>query len=146
MLGGLTMCELSVDDREQQSGQYEVDRNRCDDWNDRAENWAQNEITNGHQIENWVQDELTDGDKSWKNRMRRRSGIQNKLTEQSQHRVSWASRGKSDRTEDTDKLRLEPTRQPGTRKPEYSIRRLASLLCGTRVDVCLCPLVQKAKS
>ena len=33
MLGGLTMCELSVNDGEQQSEQNEGDRNQCDDWN-----------------------------------------------------------------------------------------------------------------
>ena len=72
--------------------------------------------------------------------------------------------GESDRTKDADKSRLESTRQragqwcrqgiqqredtdvTGTRKPEYSTRRLASLLCGTRVDVCLCPKIQKANS
>ena len=37
MSGGLTMCELSVDDGEQRSEQNEGDRNRCDDWKDRAE-------------------------------------------------------------------------------------------------------------
>ena len=39
MLGALTMCELSVDDGEQQSEPDGVDRNRCADWNDRAETW-----------------------------------------------------------------------------------------------------------
>ena len=70
MLGGLTMCEFSVDGGEQENEQGEVDRNRCDDWNDRAEMWVQNEVTNGHKIENWaqnienwVQNELTDGHK-----------------------------------------------------------------------------------
>ena len=67
MSGGSTMCELSVDGGEQQSEQNEVDRNRCDDWNDRAETWVQNEMTNGHIIESWGQNELTDGHKSWNN-------------------------------------------------------------------------------
>ena len=39
----------------------EVDRNRCDDWNDRAEKWVQNEMTNDHKIESKVQNEMTDG-------------------------------------------------------------------------------------
>ena len=49
MLGGLTMCELSVDDGEQRSD--EVGRNRIDDWNDRAEHWVQNEVMNDHKFE-----------------------------------------------------------------------------------------------
>ena len=36
MVGGLTMCELSVDDEEQQSEQNDGDRNLCD-WNDKTE-------------------------------------------------------------------------------------------------------------
>ena len=56
------MCELSVDWK-QRSEQNERDRNRCDDWNDRAELWVQNEMTNGHKIENWVQNEMTNGQK-----------------------------------------------------------------------------------
>ena len=63
MLGGLTTCELSVDDGEPQNEQDEVYRNRCDDWNDRAEAWVQNEMTDGHTIENWVQNEMTNGHK-----------------------------------------------------------------------------------
>ena len=70
MKGGLTVCELSVDDGEQQSEQIEGDRNRCDNGNDRAENWVQNEMTNGHKIgtswgtnwhKNWIQNKLTGG-------------------------------------------------------------------------------------
>ena len=38
---GLTMCELSVDDGQQRGEQNAVDRNRRDDWNDRAETWVQ---------------------------------------------------------------------------------------------------------
>ena len=34
MSGGLRVCELSVDDGEQQSAQHEGDRDLCDDWND----------------------------------------------------------------------------------------------------------------
>ena len=60
------MCEMSVDDEEQQSEQSEVDRTRCDDWNDRAETCFQNEMTNGHKIENWIQSKLMDGHNSWK--------------------------------------------------------------------------------
>ena len=55
MFGGLTMCELSVNDEEQQSKQNDGDRNLCDDWKDNAENWFQNEMMNGHKSENWVQ-------------------------------------------------------------------------------------------
>ena len=65
MYGGLTMCELSVDDGEQQSEQNEFDRNLCDDWNDKTEKSVQNQTTNGHNIEKWVQKEMTDGHKSW---------------------------------------------------------------------------------
>ena len=94
ILCGLTVCELSVDDGEQRSEQNEVDRNRCDDWNDRAETWVQNEMTNGHKFENWVQNEMTNGHKfenwvqnemmhghkRWNNRIWRRNWIQNKMT------------------------------------------------------------------
>ena len=55
MLGGLTMCELSVDDKGQQSEQNDGDRNRRDNWNNMAKNWDQNELTDGH--------------KSWNNRI-----------------------------------------------------------------------------
>ena len=55
MLGDLTMCELSVDDGEQQIEQDEVDRNRCNDCNDRIEKGVQNEIMNGHKNASWVQ-------------------------------------------------------------------------------------------
>ena len=44
------MCELSVDDGKQQTEQDKVDRNRRDDWNDRAETLVQNEMTNRHKI------------------------------------------------------------------------------------------------
>ena len=54
------MCELSVNDGEQQSEQNESDRNPCDDWNDKTENRFQNKMMNDHKIENW----LTDGHKS----------------------------------------------------------------------------------
>ena len=57
------MCELSVDDGKQRSEQNERDRNRCDDWHDRAELGVQNEMTNGQKIENWVQNEMTNGHK-----------------------------------------------------------------------------------
>ena len=67
MLGGLTMCELSVDDGEQQSEQNEGDGDLCDYWNDRTEDWVQNEMANGHKIESWIQNEMTNGHKieSW---------------------------------------------------------------------------------
>ena len=61
MLGCLTMCALSVNDGEQQCGHNDGDRNLCDDWKDRAENWVQNEMMYGHLIENGDQKELTDG-------------------------------------------------------------------------------------
>ena len=44
------MCELLVDDGKQQIQQDKVDRNRRDDWNDRAETLVQNVMTNGHKI------------------------------------------------------------------------------------------------
>ena len=44
MFGGLTMRELLVNDGEQQSEQNDGDRNQCDDWNDKTENWVQNEM------------------------------------------------------------------------------------------------------
>ena len=47
MLGGLTMCELSVNDEEQQSEQNDGDRNLCDDRKDGTENWSQNEMVSG---------------------------------------------------------------------------------------------------
>ena len=68
MCGGLTICELSVDDEELQSEQNDGDRNMCDDWNDKITNWVKNEMTDGYKIENWVQNELMDGYKSWNNR------------------------------------------------------------------------------
>ena len=42
MLGGLTMCEFSVDD--------EVDRTWCDDWNGSVGEWVQNETMNAHAV------------------------------------------------------------------------------------------------
>ena len=62
MSGGLKTCEMSVIDGEQQSEQNDGDRYLCDDWNDRAENWVQNELTDGH--------------KSWNNRIRDRTWTQ----------------------------------------------------------------------
>ena len=61
------MCEMSVDDGEQRCEQNTVDRNRCGDWNDRAETWVWNKMKNDHKFENWVQNELTDGHNSWNN-------------------------------------------------------------------------------
>ena len=66
MLDGLTMCELLFDDGEHQLDQNEVDRKPCDDWNDRAETWVQNEMTNAH--------------KSWKNIIWHRNWIQRVVT------------------------------------------------------------------
>ena len=54
---------MSVDDEGQQSEHKVGDRNLCEDWNDTAENWVQNEMVKDHKIENWVQNELTDGHK-----------------------------------------------------------------------------------
>ena len=169
MLGGLTMCEVSVDDGEQRSEQNEGDTNRCDDRNDKAENWVQNEMTDGHKkleqkmghrLVFKLDSEQADGwSQHLEQKLARRLGA--KQIDESQHRVSWP--WESDRTEDADKSRLESTRQraqwcqqgiqqhdgtdvTGTRKPEYSTRRLASLLRGTRVDACLCPKIQKANS
>ena len=55
MSGGLMMCELSVNVCEQQIEQNDGDRNRYDDWNNRAENWFENEMKNDHKIENRFQ-------------------------------------------------------------------------------------------
>ena len=88
------MCELSADGEGQQSEQNDGDRNRCDDWNNRAENWIQNEMMgcrkiengvqhemmNDHKIENRFQMELTDGHKSWNKRIWYRNWIRNKMT------------------------------------------------------------------
>ena len=41
MLRGLTMCELSVDDGEQQIEQNDGNRNLCDDWINKTEYWIQ---------------------------------------------------------------------------------------------------------
>ena len=57
------MCELSVNDGEQQSKQNEGDRNQCDDWNDIAENWVENEVMCGHKIENRVLNEMINDNK-----------------------------------------------------------------------------------
>ena len=65
-LGGLTMCELSVDDGEEQNEQDEVDRNRCDNWS-----WYRN----------WIQSKPMDGHKSWNNRIDHRKWIQCKMTD-----------------------------------------------------------------
>ena len=117
MSGGLTMCELSVDDGEQQNEQDEVDRNWRDDWSQietwvqnemanghkiekwfqnevtnghKIENWVQNEMMNDHKIENWVQNELTDGHKSWNNGIWHRKWIQGKMTDGYENRnKSW---------------------------------------------------------
>ena len=40
MLGGLTMCELSVNDG--------VDKTECDDRSNGVAEWVQNEMTDGH--------------------------------------------------------------------------------------------------
>ena len=63
MLGGLTMCESSVRDGEQQSEQNDGYTNLGDDWNDEIGNWVQNDMMNGHNIGNWVQNEMTNGHK-----------------------------------------------------------------------------------
>ena len=65
MLGGLTMCELSVDNEGQQSEQDDGDRTLCDGWNDKIENWVEKEMMNGHKIENWVQHKMMDCHSSW---------------------------------------------------------------------------------
>ena len=62
--GGLMMCELSVDDEGQQSGQDDGGRNWRDNWNNWDEKWVQDEKTNSHQIEEWVQMEMRDGHKN----------------------------------------------------------------------------------
>ena len=48
MPGGLTMCELSVDDERQQSEQDDGDSNCHDTSNNWDKNWVQNEMTTGH--------------------------------------------------------------------------------------------------
>ena len=62
MSGGLKTCEMSVIDGEQQS-----------------------ERNDGDRAENWVQNELTDGHNSWNNRIRDRNWTQDKLTGGLQH-------------------------------------------------------------
>ena len=101
---------------EQRNEQNEVDRNRCDDWNDRAEKWVQNEMTDGYEIE------LTDSHKSWNDRIWDKNletkfrtkvgtnGLGNQV-DGSQHRVSWPSCGSQIRRRGADKSRLESTRQ-----------------------------------
>ena len=76
------MCELSVNDGEQQSEQNDGDRILCDDRNDKTESWVQNEMMNGQKIENCVQNELTGGhnirSRNWQNHW-----VRNKLTSHS---------------------------------------------------------------
>ena len=60
------MCELSVNDGKQQREHNDGDSNLRDDWNDKTENWVQNELTDGHT--------------SWNNRIWHRNRIQDKLT------------------------------------------------------------------
>ena len=130
MLGGLTMCELSVDDGEQRSEQNEVHRNRCDDWNDRAETWARNELTNGHKSWNntswytttWIQNKLTGGH-NISNRNWQGTWVRNKLTSHSIESVGQAVGVRSDKRYrqstfgvDTAASRTAvPARHPATR-------------------------------
>ena len=69
MSGGLTMCELSVDDKVQPSEQDDWDRNRHGNLNNKVENWVQYEMTNGHKTKNWVRNEITNGHKSRNSRI-----------------------------------------------------------------------------
>ena len=71
MLGGLTMCELSVDNEGQQSKQDDGDTNRRDNgtrWpkigtGQKIDMWVQNEIMNGRKIDKLVQNEMMSGHK-----------------------------------------------------------------------------------
>ena len=125
MLSGLTMCELSVDDGEQQNEQDETDRNRCDDRNDTAETWVQNQMMNDHKIEIWVQNELTDGHKCWNHRSWYRNWIQSKSMDGHKswkHKIShrkWIQSKMTDgyESEDTDsKLMTIESRQAQVKK------------------------------
>ena len=71
-LGGLTICELSVDDERQHSEQDEGNKNWHDNWNNWDENWVQNEMTDGYKIE------MTDGHRSWNNKIWYANWVQNK--------------------------------------------------------------------
>ena len=119
----------------------------CKDWNDKTEN--------GHQIENGVQNELTVGH-NISSRNSQNDRVRHKLTSHNIESVGQAVGVRSHKGFrqitfgiDTAACRtVVLARHPalGTRKPEYSSRRLASLLCGMRVDVCLCPKMQKTNS
>ena len=171
MLGGLTMCEVSVDDGEQRSEQNEGDRNRCDDRNNKAENWVQNEMTDGHKkleqrmghrLVFKLDSEQADGwSQHVEQKLARRLGA--KQIDESQHRVSWASRG----SQIGQKMRTNHvwnrhgSVHSGASKASSNTRVQMSLgrgsqstvldgwqvcLRGTRVDACLCPKIQKANS
>ena len=43
---------------EQQIEQNDGNRNLCDDWNDKIDNWVQNEMTSGNKIDMRVQHEM----------------------------------------------------------------------------------------
>ena len=116
---------------------------------------------------NWIQSKMTDCYENGKREVGPKigfrtseDGVHNKLTSHSIESVGQALSVRSGQKTRTNHVwgRHGTVRDSGaakassdtdvteTRKPEYSTRRLASLLCGTRVDVCLCPKIQKANS
>ena len=89
----------------------------------------------------WIQSNLNIGNNNWRdNRVCVTSWLVTALSKSDQTRVADTSRLESTRH------RAGPwSRHPATRarrKLEYRTRRLASLLCGMKVDVCLCPRIQ----
>ena len=118
-------------------------------------NWVHNEMTNGchnswnkswdaNWYTNWIQNKPTGGHNIW-SRNWQDDWARNKFDE-SQHRVSRANRGSQFRQNmQTNHVwnRHGSIQDSGAGKAS---RRLASLLCGTRVDVGLCPKMQKANS
>ena len=118
MFGGLTMCELSVNDGEQQSEQNQADRNLCDDGNDKIGNWVHNVMMNGHKNSNtiwhrnWIQNKMTGchaiWDKHWNNRSWYRSWIHEKLT--GGHNI-WSSNWRTDRVRNKSSRSVESVGQ-----------------------------------
>ena len=103
MLGGLTMCELSVNDG--------VDKTGCDDLSDGVVEWVLNEMMNAYENENdknwsrswntsryrnWVQNNLMDGSNTW-NRNWRESWRRDGLTSPSIESVGQAVEVTSDK-------------------------------------------------